>query len=63
MDLDIVIQSEASPKEKRKYYISLTCGIQKTDADELICKAEIDTDIENKRMDTKRGRGWDELVD
>ena len=24
---------------------------------------EIDTDIENKRMDTKRGRGWDELVD
>ena len=32
--------------------------------DEPICKAEIDTDIEKKCMDTKRGKGgWDELGD
>ena len=30
--------------------------------DDLIYKAEIETDIENKRMDTKGGSwGWDEL--
>ena len=29
----------------------------------LICKAEIETDIENKRMAPKRGRPGDELGD
>ena len=30
--------------------------------DEPICKAEIETDVENKCMDTKAGkRGWDEM--
>ena len=27
--------------------------------DELICKAEIETDVENKRLDTKGVRGGD----
>ena len=31
--------------------------IYKSDTDEFICKAEIDTDVENKPMDTKVGRG------
>ena len=35
-----------------------TCGIQKKGTGELTCKAEIDTDAENKCMDTKRGKGW-----
>ena len=41
------------------------CGIYKNGTDELIYKAEIDTDIKNKCMDTKEGRGmgWDELGD
>jgi len=31
---------------------------------EPICKAEIDTDVENKCMDTKEEKeGWDELGD
>ena len=39
-------------------------GIQKSGIDDLICKAEIDTDVENKYMDTKGGSGeWDELRD
>ena len=30
----------------------------------IICKTEIDTDIENKWIDTKGGQeGWDELGD
>ena len=45
MDLETVIQSEVSQKEKSKYHI-LTytiCGIQKNSTDDLICKAEIET--------------------
>ena len=39
------------------------CGIQENGVDELICKAEIDTQTENKRMDTKWGRGQNGLED
>ena len=65
MDLETVIQSEVSQKEKNKYrVISLICGIQKNDTDEFIYKAEIESDVENKHMDTKGGSGgWDELGD
>ena len=38
--------------------------------DEPVCRAEIETDVENKRMDTKEGKvvvvwgwWWDELGD
>ena len=42
-DLEAVIQSEVNQKEKNKYHIiSLICGIEKNDTDELICKAEIE---------------------
>ena len=59
MDLESVIHSEVSQKEKNKFcIISLICGTHKSDTDELICKAEIETDIENKHMDTNRERGW-----
>ena len=38
------------------------CGIQKNGRDDLICKAETDTDVENKYTDTKGIKeGWDEL--
>ena len=46
IDLETVIQSEVSQKEKNKYHIiSLTCGIWKHGTDELICKAEIETQM------------------
>ena len=39
-------------------------NLKKLDIDDLIYKTEIDTDVENKHMDTKRARrGWDELGD
>ena len=41
MELEIIILSEVSQKEKDKYHmISLTCGIQKRDTNELIYKTE-----------------------
>ena len=40
------------------------CGIQKNGIDDLICKAEIETHIENTCMDTKgEGGVWEELGD
>ena len=54
MDLESVIQSEVSQKEKNKYHILMhTSGIYKNGSDELICKAEIDTDVGNKHTDAK----------
>ena len=45
MDLETVIQSEVSQKEKNKYrIISLICGMLKNGTDEPICKAEIETE-------------------
>ena len=58
MDLETVIQSEVSQKEENKYHIIwLYVESRKNDTDELICKAEIGIDGENKLIDTKRGSG------
>ena len=44
MDLEIIPLSEVSQKEKDKYHmISLMCGIQKHDINELIYKTETDS--------------------
>ena len=46
MDLETVTHSEVSQKEKNKYHIILLIyGIYKNDTDELICKAEIQTQM------------------
>ena len=46
MDLETVIQREVSQKEKSKYcIILLTCGIWRNSTDELICKAEIESQM------------------
>ena len=49
MDLQTIIQSEVSQKEKNKYHtLTHICGIQKNGTDDSVCKAEIrDTDVEN----------------
>ena len=44
MDLEIILLSEVSQKEKDKYHvISLICGILKYDTNELIYEAETDS--------------------
>ena len=54
MDLDIVMLSEISQKEKEKYCMtSLLCGIKKNDTNELTYETEILT--ENKLMFTMGG--------
>ena len=61
MDLETVIQSEVSQKEKNKYRIlTHICGIQKYGTDEPVSLQgrNSDTDVENKRMDTKGGEAW-----
>ena len=46
MDLETVRQSEVSQKRKNKYRIlTHICGISKNGTDELVCKAEIETQM------------------
>ena len=66
MDLESVIQKEVSQKNK---YLIIThmYGIQENGVDEPVCRAEIDTDIENRLVDTVReGQGrtnWGSNID
>ena len=46
MDLETVIESEVSQKEKNKYCtLAHICGILKNGTDELVCKAKIETQM------------------
>ena len=57
-DLEAVIQSEVNQKEKNKYHIiSLICGIEKNDTDELICKAEIEAQTQKTNLWLPKGKG------
>ena len=56
MDIETVIQSEVSQKEKNKYHILMhVCGIQKNGTDELVCKAEIETQMQRTNVWTPSG--------
>ena len=58
MDLETAIQSEVSQKEKNQSHIlTHKCGVQKNGVDDLICKAKIEIDIENKHG-YQGVRGW-----
>ena len=62
MDLESVIQSEVSQKEKDKYCVLMHIyGIYKNGTDELICTAGIGTQTQGTDLWTwgERG-GWDE---
>ena len=65
MDLETIIQSEVSQKEKNKYHIlTHICGIQKNGIDDSICKAEIEKQTQRTNIWIPRGkRGWEELGD
>ena len=52
MNLEPVIQSEVSQKNKSKYHILMHIyGIWKNGTYEPICRAGIDTDVENRFVD------------
>ena len=47
VDLETLILSELSQKEKDKYHmVSLICGIFKNDTNECISKTEIDSQVQ-----------------
>ena len=46
LDLETVIQSEISQKDKNKYHILMhICGTSKNGTDEPVCRAEIETQM------------------
>ena len=56
MNPEPIIQSEISQKEKNKYHVlTHIYGIYKDGTDEPICRAGIETDVENGLVDT----GWE----
>ena len=58
MDLETVIQSEVSQKEKNKYRVlTHICGIWKNGTDELVCRAEIETQMQRTNVWTPMGEG------
>ena len=66
MGLESVIQSEVNQKEKSQYHIiTHICGIQKNGIDDLICKAEIETQMQKTNVWIPRGKevGREELGD
>ena len=57
MDLESVLQSEVSQKEKIKYrMLTHICGIQKNGTDELVCKAKIETQMQRTYIWIPRGQ-------
>ena len=72
LNLETVIHSEVSQKEKNKYRIlTHICGIQKNGTDESVCRAEIETQMQRTNVWTPWGESgggewawwWDELGD
>ena len=57
MDLETVIQSEVSQKEKNKYcLLTHVCRSQKNGINEPVCKAEIETQMERTNVWTPKGK-------
>ena len=57
MNLEPIIESEVSQKEKDKYHIlTHVYGIKKNGTEEFIYRVAMETDIENRLMDIGRGK-------
>ena len=55
MNLELIIQSEVSQKEKNKHCIlTHICGIYKNGADEPVCRAAMETQTREQLVDTVR---------
>ena len=65
MDLETVMQTEVSQKEKNKYHaLPYICRIQKNGTDKSICKAEIETHSQTAnawapRRGKRDGMNWE----
>ena len=58
MDVESVIQRERSQKKKNKYWIlTYICGIEKNGIDDLICKAEMKTQMYGTKGESVRVGG------
>ena len=56
MNLEPIIKSEVSQKEKDKYHILMyTYGLQKTGTEEFIYREATENDIKNRLMHMGRG--------
>ena len=61
---DCHIQSSKSEKEKQISYINTYMwNLEKWCVQTYLQSKNRNTDVENKRMDTTEGRGWDKLGD
>ena len=62
MTLEPIIQKEVSQKEENKHHVLMHLyGIQKHGPDEPICRAAVETQTENRLMNTvgvEDGDGW-----
>ena len=56
MDLEIIMLNEVCHLEKKYHLISLTCGIQKKDTNELIYKAETDSQTQKQPYSYQKGK-------
>ena len=55
MNLEPIMQSEVSEKEKHQYSIlTHICGIYKDDIDDPMCETERNTDIKNRFLESVR---------
>ena len=61
MNLEPIVQSEVSQKEKDKYYmLTYVYGIQKDGTDEPICRAAVETQTQRTDCGHMAGRGgWE----
>ena len=57
MNQETVVQSEIDNKEKNKYHTAThVCGIQNNGKDDLICKPEIETQVQRTNKWISRGK-------
>ena len=62
MNLEPVLQSELSQKEKDKYHVlTHIYGIEKNGTDVSVCRVAIQTQIEQTCAHSWGRRGWEEL--
>ena len=65
VNLELVIQSEKSEREKNKYILMPICGIEKISTDDLICREGMETQRTNLDIAGKEegGRNRESSVD
>ena len=63
-ELEPIIQSEVSQKEKHQYSIlTHIYGLYKDGNDDPICETARDTDVKNSLLDSVGEGGWDDLIE